>query len=165
MEENKTQSKQAENEGVFFRFGDDLAVEGDLQRAIVARRKPGILIAPTIIRESSRKEVANRFVDDAGAYPSRRIPDGIGQTAPGNANSHPIFSVLILHKKAGNGSAGAGDGDGRRVGDAGGKSDVGLAAARNSGGYGLDVFSVGTGKQGRQRESLGVWLVGVVNVS
>ena len=162
---HKTQRKEAEDKGVFFWFGDDLAVEGDLQRTVAARRKPGILIASTIIRECSRKEVANGFVDDAGAHPNRRLPVGIGQSVSGDANSHPIFSVLILHKKASNGSASAGDGDGGRVGGAGGKGDVGFASARNSGGYGLDVFSVGTGKQGRQRERLGVWLVGVVNVS
>ena len=62
-----------------------------------------------------------------------------------------------------NGSAAAADG--RRVGGTGGKSDVGLASAKNSGGYRLDVFSVGAGKQGRKREVDVVGLVGVVNVA
>ena len=48
----------------------------------------------------------------------------------------------------GNSSAAAADG--RRVRGAGGKSDVRLAAARNSGVQRGDVFGVGTGKQGRQ---------------
>ena len=65
-------------------------------------------------------------------------------------NSHVVFSVSIFHKKVGNGSAA--DGDRRRVGGVGDKSDIGLASTRNSGGYGLDVFGVGTGKQGRKRE-------------
>ena len=64
----------------------------------------------------------------------------------------------------GNGSVAAADGDGRRVGGAGGKGDVGLASARNSGGYGLDVFGVGTGKQGRKRKQLAVSAVGIEKV-
>ena len=52
----------------------------------------------------------------------------------------------------GNGSAAAADGDGRGVGGAGGKSDVGSAAARNSGSHRSDVIGIGTGKQGRKRE-------------
>ena len=50
----------------------------------------------------------------------------------------------------GNGSAAAADGDGRRVGGAGGKSDVGSAATGNSGSHRSDVVGVGAGKQGRK---------------
>ena len=52
----------------------------------------------------------------------------------------------------GNGSAAAADGDGWRVGGAGGKGDVGSASARNSLSYGVDVYGVGAGKQGRKRD-------------
>ena len=67
----------------------------------------------------------------------------------------------------GNGSAAAADGNGRRVGGIGGKSDVGSAAARNSLSYRLDVYGVGAGKQGRKRDvfALNAGLVGVENVS
>ena len=59
----------------------------------------------------------------------------------------------------GNGSAAAADGDGRRVGGSGGKSDVGSAAARNSLSYRIDVYRVGAGKQGgREKLVLLGWL-------
>ena len=112
---------------------------------------------------SSRKEVADGFVEDAGARPSRRLPAGIGQTA-GSANPHGITkkSTSVLQEKIGNGAAGAADGNRGRVGGAGGKSDVGFAAARNSRIHRSDVFGVvGAGKQGRQRDRLVAGLVGV----
>ena len=65
----------------------------------------------------------------------------------------------------GNGSAATADGDGGRVGGAGGKSDVGFSAARNSGSYQLDVIGIGAGKQGRQRDVDIAGLVGVVEVA
>ena len=83
----------------------------------------------------SRKEVANRFVDDAGAYPSRRRPTRIGKTASRDANPHSIFGGIIIHKEIRNGSIACSDGDGGRVGGTGGKGDVGLASARNSGSH------------------------------
>ena len=64
----------------------------------------------------------------------------------------------------GNGSVAASNGEGRRVGGAGGKGDVGLPSTRNSGGYGLDVIGVGTGKQGRKRKQLAVSAVGIEKV-
>lgn len=79
MEEGKVQSKQAEEEGVFFRFEDDLAVDGDLHAA--ARRKK---VSRTIV--GSRKEIDDGFIVQAGARPSRRLIGGIGQTASRDAN-------------------------------------------------------------------------------
>ena len=64
----------------------------------------------------------------------------------------------------GNGSVAAANSESRRVGGAGGKSDVDLPSARNSGGYGLDVVGVGTGKQGRKRKQLAVSAVGIEKV-
>ncbi len=64
-----------------------------------------------------------------------------------------------------NGSVAAADGDGGGVRRAGGKGDVGLAAARNSGVHRSDIFGVGTGEQGRKREVDVAGLVGVENVS
>ena len=77
------QREQAKHKRVFFRFGDDLAVNDNPHRAVRLRRKPG---SKKSVIVGSRKEVADGFVDDAGANPSRRIPAGIRQTAPRNAN-------------------------------------------------------------------------------
>ncbi len=165
MEEHKAEGKQAEDEGVFFRFGDDLAVDDNSHRAIGLRRKTSIPHSPTII-EGSRKEVADGFVDNAGAHPSRRIPAGIAQTAPGDPNPYDISkkSTSVIQEKIGNGSVSAGNSDGRRVSGVGGKGDIGSAAARNSGSHRSDVSGVGTGKQGRQRDRLVVGLIGIVKV-
>ena len=68
----------------------------------------------------------------------------------------------------GNGSASTGDGDGRRIRGAGGKGDVGSAAARNSLSHRIDVCRVvRAGEQGRKRDvfALKAGLVGVKNVS
>lgn len=61
-EENKARRKPAEDEGVFFRFGDDLAVDDNPHRAVGIRRKigDGVHIA---VKEGFRKEVANGLVD------------------------------------------------------------------------------------------------------
>ena len=161
--DNKAKGKEAEDKGVFFGFGDDGTVEDEPHRALRIRRKTG---GRSVATEGSRKEVADGLVDQSGAHPSRRLAGGIGQIAPGDTNSKIISLIVILiHKKMRNGSAAAADGDGGRVGDVGGKSDVGLATARNSGGYGLDVFGVGTRKQGRKREVDVAGFVGVKNVS
>ena len=115
-------------------------------------------------------EVANRFVDQARAYPRRSLSAAIKQIGRLNANAQTIPSVtnmhILIHPKAGNGAgAPAGDGDGGRVGGAGDKGEVGLAAARNSGIDRSDVFGVGAGKQGRKRQQLVVRAVGVVDVA
>ena len=65
----------------------------------------------------------------------------------------------------GNGSVGAGEGDGGRVGGAGIEGGVGFAAAGNSGIDRSDVFGVGAGKQGREGKYLAVGVVGVVKVA
>ena len=61
-EEGKARRKPAEDEGVFFRFGDDPAVDDNPHRAIGILRKigDGVYIA---IKEGFRKEVANGLVD------------------------------------------------------------------------------------------------------
>ena len=71
MKEDKAQSKQAKHKSVFFWFGDDLAVDDEAYRTGAVRRKIRPVAHPII--ESSRKKVANRFVDDAGAYPRRSL--------------------------------------------------------------------------------------------
>ena len=109
--DNKTQSEQAKHQGVFFGFGDDLAVDDKPYRAAGLRRKTRSSHSRTII-EGSRKEVADGFVDNAGARPSRRIPGGIGQIASGDPNPYGISTeTSLIHEKIGNGSVGAGDGD------------------------------------------------------
>ena len=62
-------------------------------------------------------------------------------------------------------AAADGDGDGRRVGGVDGKSDVGFAAARNSGPHRSDVVGVGTGKQGRKLKVGIAGRVGAVDVA
>ena len=167
-ENDKAQGKQAEDESVFFRFGDDLAVDDNPHRA-----KSGGTI--TMI-ESSRKEVADGFVDQACSHPRRSLPIAIKQVGRLVANAQTIVLVqgrvyklrvcILAHKQAGNGSgASAGDGDCGRVSGVGGKSDVGFASARNSGVHRCDVFGVGAGKQGRKSQQLVAGAVGVVKVA
>ena len=166
-ENHKTQSKEGEDERVFFGFGDDLAVKDNSHRAVRLRRKPGIPIASTHnIIEGSRKEIADGFVQNAGARPSRRLPAGIAQTAPGDTNPHDITKrrTSVIQEKIGNGSAAAADGNRRRVRRAGGKGNVGLAASGNSGQHRVPVRGIGAGKQGRQRDRLVAGLVGVEDV-
>ena len=59
MEEDKTQGKEGEDEGVFFGFGDDLAVDNNPHRAVGVRRKPRTIRGPHFIIEGSRKEIAD----------------------------------------------------------------------------------------------------------
>ena len=134
-----------------------------MHRVLRRRRKTGTCR----VIEGSREEIADRFVQNAGAAPTGRLPGGIGQTAPRDANSYVIvLAAILIHKKVGNSSAVGADSDCGRVGGAGGKGDVGSASARNSGSHRSDVFGiVGTGKQGRKREDLVVWLVGVENAA
>ncbi len=117
------------------------------------------------IIEGSCEEVADGFIDDAGAPPSRRRSAGKGQSGSGDTRPHIIRNGIIIHEKVGNGSAGAADGDGRGVGGVGGKGDVRSAAAGNSLLNGLDVYGVGAGKQRREFEVGVVRLIGVENVS
>ena len=128
------------------------------------KTRPGIARSTPII-VGSRKEVADGFADDAGAHPSRSIPAGIVQSTSRDANPHVISSVIIIQEKMGNGSAATASGDGRRVGGAGGKGDVGSAASGNSGSHRVDVYGVGARKQGRELEVGIAGLVGVEEVS
>ena len=162
---HKTQGKQAEDEGVFLWFGDDLAVDDDPHRAIGSPRKSRDT-SPII--EGSRIKVSNRFVDQARSLPRRSLSAAVKQVGRLIANSQtiPITRRLLTHKQAGNGSAAsAGDGDGGRVGGAGGKK-VCQRAARNSLCNRFAVFGVvGTGKQGRQSQQLVTGAVDVVEVA
>ena len=164
VEENEGQGKQAKHQRVFFWFGDGLAVKDNSHRAVRLRHKPGRPTASTHrIIEGSRKKIADGFVQNAGAHPSRRLPAGIAQTAPGDTNPYGITKKIasVIQEKIGNGAAGAADGNRRRVGGAGGKGDVGFAAARYSRIHRSDVLGVRTGKQGRKRDRLVAGLVGV----
>ena len=91
---------------------------------------------------------------------AEEVLEELGEIATSrNTNPHVIFITWILIQvKAANGSAAAADSDGRRVGGSGGESDVGSAAAPNSGSHRSDVFGVGTGSKG---ESEMVWLSGL----
>ncbi len=171
VEENESERKQAEDKSIFFRFGDDLAVDDNSHR-VVPRRKMAGATSIFMIIEGSRKEVANRFVDHARSHPRRSLPAAVKQVGRFNANAQTIPSALrrririLVHKQSGDGAgASAVDGDGRRVSGAGGESDVGSASAGNSCIDRVDVFGVGAGKQGRKSQQLVVGAVGVVQVA
>ena len=116
------------------------------------------------IRECSCKEVADGFIDDAGAPPSRRRSAGKGQSGSGDTRPHIIRNGIIIHEKMGDGSAATADGDGRGVGGVGGKN-LRSSASRNPLLNGFDVDGVGAGKQGRELEVDIAGLVGIENVS
>ena len=84
MKENKTQRKEGEDEGVFFWFGDDLAVDGDPNH-VITRPKTRETSSPTI--ESSRMEVSDWFVDQARAHPRGSLPAAVKQVGGLNANA------------------------------------------------------------------------------
>ena len=103
-ENDEAQGKEGEDEGVFFGFGDEAAIETDLHRRCATCRKMGTI---SIIIEGSCNEVADRFVKDAGANPTGRLIGGIAQIAtPGDTNPHFIGKILglvvISHVNAGN---------------------------------------------------------------
>ena len=164
LNNHKDQGKQAEEEGIFFGFGNDLAIDDHPHRAVGVRRKPRTIWGAHFIIEGSRMEVADGFVQNARTYPSGRIPGGIGQIAPRDANPKLIWAIIRIQVKMGNGSVAASDGDCGRVGGAGEKSDVGFATAWNSGSHRSDVFGVGAGKQRRKRGDDVVDLVWVIDV-
>ena len=156
MEEDKTQHQQAKHQRVFFWFGDDLAVD---YRPHVA--KTGMCASPV---ERSRMKIADGFVQNAGAYPRRRVQLGIRQTAE-YANPQGVSKGVVIHKKVRDGLGSAADGDGGRVGGAGDEGGIGFAAAGNSGIDRSDVFGVGARKQGRESQHLAGGVVGVVKVA
>ena len=164
-ENDKAQRKEAEDESVFFWFGDDLAVDDNPHRATAACHKIAIQEAISVVIEGSRKEIADGFAEDAGSHPSRSIPAGIGQGASRDANPYIIrVSAIFIHIEMRNGSAAAANGDGGRVGGTGGKN-LRSSASRNPLLNGLDVCRVvGAGKQGRKREVEVAGLVGVEKI-
>ena len=152
MEEDEGQRKQCKHKRVFFGFGDDLAVKDNSHRAVRLRRKPGRPTASTHkIIEGFRKEIADGFVQNAGARPSGGIVGRIRQVASRDANPYDITKsrTSVIQEKIGHGSAAAADGNCGRIRGAGGKGDVRFAAARNSGIHRSDVCGIGAGKQGR----------------
>ena len=162
MEEDKGEGKQAEDQRVFFRFGNDLAVDDNPQRATAACHKIAIQEAISVVIEGSRKEIPDGLVQNAGTHPSRSILARIRQTASRDANPHIIrVSAIFIQVKKGNGSVAAADSDGRRVGGVVGKRGSRAPNSRRSGSHRGNVSGVGTRKQGRQRE---VGIVGLVVV-
>ena len=169
VEDDKGEGKEGEEEGVFLRFGDDLAVDGDRQRA----SKSGQTTSNG--SEVSRIKVADGFVEDAGSNPRRSLPASVKQVGRLNANAPTIPTTstststhrirILVHPKAGNGSgAAAGDGDGGRIGGAGGKTLQPLSAG-DALLHRFDVLGVSAGKQGRQGQQLVVGAVGVIEVA
>ena len=110
-------------------------------------------------------EVADGFVDQTGAYPSRGLPVGIGKIATSrNTDPHLVSTGTIIHEKVGNGSAAAADGDGRRVRRVSSES-LRSSAAGNPFSYRFHVCRVGAGEERRERDLRVRRLVGVVNVA
>ena len=163
MKENKTQGKEGEDKGVFFWLRNDGAVNAQSHSAAgKIRSQPRI--DPHILNE----EISNRLVQHARPRPRRSLSceTSIVEGAA-HPNANVIGDIYIIHEHRSNRAVdGRGaDGDGGRVRRAGGKSDVGFAAAGNSGIDRCDVFGVGTGKQGRERDLRVGRRVGVVNVA
>ena len=77
MKEDKAQRKQAKHKRVFFGLGDEGAVDDNPHGANAVRRKEGS-VRPVV--KSSCKEIANRFVNDAGYHP-RRSPSAVVEIA------------------------------------------------------------------------------------
>ena len=166
VKENEGERKQTKDNGVFLRFGDDgAAMKAKLYRALTMGRKSRYRTAATsrIIESDdsiggSRLKVAERLVQQSRSAPRRRSAALISEGTAAHPNAQIIPEINPdagpIHIQVGDGSAAACEGDGGRVGGAGGKSDVGSAAAGNSGIHRSDVFVVGAGKQGRKRDVL-----------
>ncbi len=138
-------------------------MKAKLHRALTIGRKSRYRTATTSrITESddsiggSRLKVAERLVQQSRSAPRRRSAALISEGTAAHPNAQIIPEIKPdagpIHIQVGDGSAAACEGDGGGVGDAGGKSDVGSAAAGNSGIHRSDIFGVGAGKQGRKRD-------------
>ena len=101
-ENDKAQRKQTEDEGVFLWFGDDLAVDDNPHR-VVPRRKSAGAASIFMISEGSRKEVANRFVNQARSHPRNSLSAPIKQVGrlDANAQNHPeCLETTYTHSRA-----------------------------------------------------------------
>ena len=148
MKENEGQRKQSKHKSVFFWFGDDAAVDAQSHSAagkIRIQRRPDSHIL--------NLKIPYRLFQQTRTHPRRRLSyvTPIVETAA-HPNANFISDGLIVEKHPINRSADGrrADGDGRRIGGAGGKGDVGSAAARDSGSHRSNVDGVGAGKQGRE---------------
>ncbi len=136
MKEDKAQSKQTEDEGVFLRFGDDgAAMKANLHRALRVRRKERprtgkirqiVESDGSIVR--TRLKLAERLVEQAGAAPSRSVVVLISKGAAADPNAKLVIKspATLVHKEGVNGSGSAGIGAGcEGDGWVGGGSEVG----------------------------------------
>ena len=124
MKEHKTQRKEGEDKRVFFRFGDDLAVNPN-QRALI-REKAAKAIGLASI--ASRSKIGDGFVDGAGAEPTHAgsgVVNQIGAAAHPHAQIVIITAIIMMHIHGANGSAAADSKrDRRRVGGVAGDDDA-----------------------------------------
>ena len=159
---HKTQRKEAKDEGVFLGFGDDGAVNTELE---VVRRssEKSAGVANQRVAVGSRSEVADGFGQQAGAIP--RGSGGPGAVvSKGGADARADSVVGSVQKHVGDGWGVGCDGYCRRIRSVGGKGDVRSASARYSFHYRIDVCGIAAGEQGREGEDLVVGRVGAEGI-
>ncbi len=161
MKEDKAQRKQAEDQGVFFWFGDDgAAMKAKLHRASTIGRKTGSCVGqPRLIVESedsirgSRLKLAERLGQNARSAPSRSVVVFIAKRSSADPNAK-IIPVKVaggspIHKQVRDGSVSVGvvaglEGDGWSCGGCEVGQDIGHVPAV----AGRDGVLVGNGRKG-----------------
>ena len=139
-EENKTQSKEGEDERVFLGFGDDVAV---YPHGHSTPRK--VRVQPRPVRHILNLKIPYRLLQQSRTHPRRSLPS-ITPVVEGAAhpNADIIRDIHIVHEHPSNRSAdrSGAHSDGRRISGAGSKGDVRSAAARNSLSDRIDVYGI-----------------------
>ena len=128
MKEDKAQSNQAEDKSVFFRFGDDGAVNANAQSLICRNRSKTAknrVARPIAIvgAGSGNVKIANRLGHHpgdrpAGGYPAVAVVEVAAASNP-RADVIPTRAADISQKHIGNGAAGTAKSKRRNVGGRG----------------------------------------------
>ena len=83
MEEDEAKGKETEDEGVFFWFGDDLAIDDNPHRAVGSRRKTA---TTRRFVKGSYMEVADGFGKQTRPYSRKKIPHCLDLAVPSLKN-------------------------------------------------------------------------------
>ena len=148
MKENKGQRKQTKDKRIFLWLRDDGAVEAQSH----STGKVRVQSRPVVHIPANK--ISNRLGQQTRSRPRRGL-SGIASIveAAAHPNADLIGGRLIVEKHPINRAVDGrrADGDGRRVGGAGGKS-LRSSAAGNPLSYRFHVCRVGAGKEGRERD-------------